>query len=134
MPLVCDSPPLAYRLSLKADASARTAEECPAQRAERIAGYLANPDPSVLGARAHALIGLAALTAIKGPAVQIRAHVRDALAAGSSREEIVATIVEAALHAGFAAAQAGLEAAFVQFAEADATPEGATDALCPVAR
>ena len=130
---VCDSPPLAYRLSPVADGSRRTAEDCPAQSAELIASNLANPDPSVLGARTHALIGLAALSAIKGPTVQLRAHVRDALLAGASREEVVAAIVEAALHAGFAAAQAGLEAAFVQFAETDATPERATDALCPIA-
>lgn len=133
MSIVCDSPPLAYRLSPKSDHSVRAGADCLVD-AELVARYLANPDPSVLGPKLHALTGLAALTALKGPVQNLRAHVRDALLAGASREEVVATIVEGALHVGFAAAQAGLEAAFVEFAEADATPAGAPDALCPVAR
>jgi alkylhydroperoxidase/carboxymuconolactone decarboxylase family protein YurZ len=81
--------------------------------AHLIAGFLTSRAPATLGPKASALTGLAALTAVRAPAPQLRAHVRDAVSAGATHDEVVATIVEAAAHAG-------LEAAFSVFIETDA--------------
>jgi 4-carboxymuconolactone decarboxylase len=92
-----------------------------AEEAEFVAQVLnASRARGALDLKARALSGLAAVTALRAPADQLKTHVREALFAGATRDEIVATIVEAALYAGFAAASAGLEAAFAAFRELDA--------------
>ncbi len=73
--------------------------------------------PGASGLKLRPLAGLAAVTALRVPSPEIRSHVRSALEAGASRDEIVAAIVEASLYSGFAAAHAGLEAAFAVFNE-----------------
>ena len=69
-----------------------------------------------------ALAALAALTALRAPTPALRAHVHSALKDGATREEILTTVMEAALYSGFAAAHAGLEAALRVFADSDSTP------------
>lgn len=73
--------------------------------------------PGASGHKVRPLAGLAAVTALRVPTPEIRSHVREALEAGASRDEIVAAIVEASLYSGFAAAHAGLDAAFAVFNE-----------------
>ena len=75
--------------------------------------------PSILTPKTRALAGLAALTAAKATGSQIKAHVRAARAAGASRDEVLETILEAALYSGFAAARRSLDAAFEVFADPD---------------
>ena len=78
--------------------------------------------PSVLPPKTRALAGLAALTAARATGSQITAHVRAAQTAGASRDEVLETILEAALYSGFAAARRSLEAAFAAFADPDRKP------------
>lgn len=63
------------------------------------------------------LAGLAALTALKATSQQLKLLVYAASAAGATRDEVAATIVEAALYAGFAAARAGMEAVVAVYGE-----------------
>lgn len=80
--------------------------------------------PGASGEKVRPLAGLAAVTVLRVPTPEIKAHVRASLEAGASRDEIVAAIVEASLYSGFAAAHAGLDAAFAVFNEI--TPRLAT--------
>jgi 4-carboxymuconolactone decarboxylase len=73
--------------------------------------------PGASGRKVRPLAGLAAVIALRVPTPEIKAHVRAALEAGASRDEIVAAVVEASLYSGFAAAHAGLDAAFAVFNE-----------------
>ena len=68
------------------------------------------------------LAGLAALTALKATPPQLELLVRAARAAGATRDEVAATIVEAALYAGFAAARAGMEVVFAVYGAPDRNP------------
>ncbi|KQV56382.1 4-carboxymuconolactone decarboxylase [Duganella sp. Root198D2] len=60
---------------------------------------------------------LAALTAMGNAAPQLKVHIRAALNVGVSREEIVETIMQMAVYAGFPAALNGLMAAKEVFAQ-----------------
>jgi alkylhydroperoxidase/carboxymuconolactone decarboxylase family protein YurZ len=73
--------------------------------------------PGAAGLKFRPLAGLAAVTALRVHSPEIKAHVRAALEAGASHDEVVAAIVEASLYSGFAAAHAGLDAAFAVFNE-----------------
>jgi alkylhydroperoxidase/carboxymuconolactone decarboxylase family protein YurZ len=102
----------------------QTVEPVPApspEVAKLVAGLLGKRGASGLEAKTGALAALAALTALRAPFPTLRAHVRSALDDGASREEILATVAEAALHSGFAAAHAGLEAVHIVFAAADSS-------------
>ena len=68
------------------------------------------------------LAGLAALTALKATPPQLELLVRAARAAGATRDEVAATIVETALYAGFAAARAGMEVVFAVYGAPDRNP------------
>ena len=61
-----------------------------------------------LDLRTRELITVAALTAMGHAAPQLKAHLQLALDAGCTREEIVETIIQMAVYAGFPAALNGL--------------------------
>ncbi len=61
-----------------------------------------------LDLRTRELITVAGLTAIGHAAPQLKAHIQLALGAGCSREEIVETIIQMSVYAGFPAALNGL--------------------------
>jgi 4-carboxymuconolactone decarboxylase len=63
-----------------------------------------------LDLRTRELITIAALTAL-GQTPQLKAHMQLALGAGCSREEIVETVIQMAVYAGFPAALNGLAVA-----------------------
>ena len=79
------------------------------------AGGETTPDKHTIKTRQ--LAGLAALTALKATSQQLKLLVYAASAAGATRDEVAATIVEAALYAGFAAARAGMEAVVAVYGE-----------------
>lgn len=61
---------------------------------------------------------VAALTALGNAAPQLKVHIQGALNVGVSRQEVVETIMQMAVYAGFPAALNGLFAAQEVFAEA----------------
>jgi 4-carboxymuconolactone decarboxylase len=63
---------------------------------------------------------VAALTALGHAAPQLKVHIQAALNVGVTREEVVETIMQMAVYAGFPAALNGLSAAKEVFAQADA--------------
>ena len=62
---------------------------------------------------------VAALTAMGNAAPQLRVHIQGALNVGVSREEVIETIIQMAVYAGFPAALNGLYAAREVFASLD---------------
>jgi alkylhydroperoxidase/carboxymuconolactone decarboxylase family protein YurZ len=86
--------------------------------AELVTGFLhSGLRPAALAPKVRALTALAAATVSRVPASELRAHVRHALASGAIADEVLATMSEAALYAGFAAAHAGFEAALSVFGD-----------------
>ena len=71
-----------------------------------------------LDLRAREIAVVAALTALGNAAPQLRVHIQGALNVGVSRQEVVETIMQMAVYAGFPAALNGLFAAQEVFAEA----------------
>jgi|SRR5579872_5773906 len=70
-----------------------------------------------LDLRTRELTTVAALTALGNAAPQLRVHIHGALNVGCTRDEIVETIMQMAVYAGFPAALNGLFAAKDVFAE-----------------
>lgn len=64
---------------------------------------------------------VAALTAMGNAAPQLKVHIQGALNVGVSREEVVETIMQMAVYAGFPAALNGLAAAKEVFRQNDAS-------------
>ena len=62
---------------------------------------------------------VAALTALGNAAPQLKVHLRGALNVGVSRKEIVETIMQMAVYAGFPAALKGLAATREVFAQTE---------------
>jgi 4-carboxymuconolactone decarboxylase len=89
--------------------------------------------PGAAGLKVRPLVALAAVTALRSPSPELKAHVRAALGAGATRDEIMAAIVEASLYSGFAAAHAGLDAAMAVFRETAPHDEGlpTSELNCP---
>jgi 4-carboxymuconolactone decarboxylase len=58
-----------------------------------------------------ALISIAALTAVANAPARLKAHIRAALDAGASRDQIIEVIEQMAVYAGFPAALNGIAAA-----------------------
>jgi 4-carboxymuconolactone decarboxylase len=102
-----------------------TLSEMDEQAAQRIADSLADIAPDFaryiiefpfgdifsrpgLDLRTRELITVAALTAMGHAAPQLKAHIQLALDAGCAREEIIETIMQMAVYAGFPAALNGL--------------------------
>ena len=69
-----------------------------------------------LGLREREIATIAALTALGNAAPQLKVHIEAGLNVGLSREEIVETILQMAVYAGFPAALNGLFAAKEVFA------------------
>lgn len=63
---------------------------------------------------------VAALTALGNAAPQLKVHIHGALNVGNTREEVLETIMQMAVYAGFPAALNGLFAAKEVFAQRDA--------------
>jgi 4-carboxymuconolactone decarboxylase len=78
-----------------------------------------------LDLRTRELITVSALTAMGHAAPQLKAHIGLALNAGCTRQQIVETIIQMAVYAGFPAALNGLFLAQEVFAAADATANSA---------
>lgn len=66
---------------------------------------------------------VAALTALGNAAPQLKVHIHAALNVGVTREEVIETIMQMAVYAGFPAALNGLAAARDVFSLADTAPE-----------
>ena len=73
-----------------------------------------------LGLREREIATIAALTAMGTATAQLKVHIAAGLNVGLSREEIIETIMQMAVYAGFPAALNGLFAAKEVFAEKDA--------------
>ncbi len=73
-----------------------------------------------LDLRSREIAVVAALTALGNAAPQLQVHIQGALNVGVSREEIVETIMQMAVYAGFPAALNGLSAAKTVFSRIDA--------------
>lgn len=71
-----------------------------------------------LDLRSREIAVVAALTALGNAAPQLKVHIQGALNVGVSRQEMVETIMQMAVYAGFPAALNGLFAAQEVFAEA----------------
>jgi 4-carboxymuconolactone decarboxylase len=71
-----------------------------------------------LDLRSREIAVVAALTALGNAAPQLKVHIQGALNVGVSRQEVVETIMQMAVYAGFPAALKGLFAAQEVFAEA----------------
>jgi 4-carboxymuconolactone decarboxylase len=69
------------------------------------------------------LTTVAALTALGNAAPQLKVHLHAALNVGCSREEIVETIMQMAVYAGFPAALNGLFVAKDVFGERDSSTQ-----------
>ena len=76
-----------------------------------------------LDTRTRSLITIASLTTLGFPHQQLKAHIRNALNAGCTREEIVEVIMQMSVYAGFPAALNGLFCAKEVF---DDRPSGAS--------
>ncbi|AJY46920.1 carboxymuconolactone decarboxylase family protein [Martelella endophytica] len=72
-----------------------------------------------LGLREREIATVAALTAMGNAAPQLKVHIEAALNVGVSKDEIVETMMQMAVYAGFPAALNGLFAAKAVFAERD---------------
>jgi len=72
---------------------------------------------SGLDLRSREIAVVAALTALGNATPQLKVHIHGALNVGVSREEVVETIMQMAIYAGFPAALNGLFAAKEVFAE-----------------
>ena len=72
-----------------------------------------------LDLRTRELVTVAALTALGNAAPQLKVHLHAALNVGCTREEIVETVMQMAVYAGFPAALNGLFAAKDVFASKD---------------
>ncbi|MGJ7494457.1 carboxymuconolactone decarboxylase family protein [Variovorax sp. RT4R15] len=72
-----------------------------------------------LDLRSREIAVVAALTAMGNAAPQLKVHIQGALNVGVTRTEIVETIMQMAVYAGFPAALNGLTAARDVFAEAE---------------
>jgi len=70
-----------------------------------------------LGLREREIATVAALTALGNAAPQLKVHIEAALNVGVSKDEIVETMMQMAVYAGFPAALNGLFAAKAVFAE-----------------
>ncbi len=70
-----------------------------------------------LDLRSREIAVVAALTALGNAAPQLKVHIQGALNVGVSRQEVVETIMQMAVYAGFPAALNGLFAAQEVFAE-----------------
>ncbi len=78
-----------------------------------------------LDLRSREIAVVAALTALGNAAPQLKVHIQGALNVGVSRQEVVETIMQMAVYAGFPAALNGLFAAQEVFAERAASPDSA---------
>jgi 4-carboxymuconolactone decarboxylase len=67
---------------------------------------------------------VAALTALGNAAPQLKVHIHGALNVGCTRQEVVETIMQMAVYAGFPAALNGLFAAKEVFQERDSAGQG----------
>jgi 4-carboxymuconolactone decarboxylase len=72
-----------------------------------------------LDLKSREIATVAALTALGNAAPQLKVHIQAALNAGCSRREVVETIMQMAVYAGFPAALNGLFAAQEVFQELD---------------
>src|SRR5512136_2816817 len=72
-----------------------------------------------LDVKSREIAVVAALTALGNAAPQLRVHIHGALNVGCTREEVVETIMQMAVYAGFPAALNGLFAAKEVFEERD---------------
>jgi 4-carboxymuconolactone decarboxylase len=72
-----------------------------------------------LDLKSREIATVAALTALGNAAPQLRVHIQAALNVGCSRQEVVETIMQMAVYAGFPAALNGLFAAKEVFQELD---------------
>lgn len=70
-----------------------------------------------LDLKSREIATIAALTALGNAAPQLKVHIHAGLNVGCSREEIIETIIQMAVYAGFPAALNGLFAAEEVFAE-----------------
>jgi len=68
-------------------------------------------DVAALDDATTALISIAALTAVANAPARLKAHIRGALDAGASREQVIEVIEQMAVYAGFPAALNGIAAA-----------------------
>ena len=64
-----------------------------------------------LDLKTRELVTIASLTTLGYPQPQLKAHIRNALNAGCSKEQILEVIMQMAVYAGFPAALSGLFAA-----------------------
>ena len=64
-----------------------------------------------LDQRTRAMVSIAALTAVANAPARLKAHIRGALDAGASRDQVVEVIEQMAVYAGFPAALNGIAAA-----------------------
>ena len=64
-----------------------------------------------LDQRTRAMISIAALTAVANAPARLKAHIRAALDAGASRDQVIEVIEQMAVYAGFPAALNGIAAA-----------------------
>ena len=118
MNALCETWP--YTADLTALREADDFDPASAEEADFVVQILtASRSRDALTPKQRALTALAAATVVRPPSPDIRSHVRFALETGATRDEIVSTIVEAALYAGFASAHAALEAAFAVFRKLD---------------
>jgi len=76
-----------------------------------------------LDLRSREIAVVAALTALGNATPQLKVHIHGALNVGVSRDEVVETIMQMAVYAGFPAALNGLFAAKEVFAERGLSPE-----------
>ena len=72
-----------------------------------------------LNLKSREIAVVAALTAMGNAAPQLKVHIQGALNVGVSREEVIETIIQMAVYAGFPAALNGLFAAREVFASLD---------------
>jgi len=75
-----------------------------------------------LDMKTREMLSVAALTALGTAGPQLRAHIGAALRVGCTREEIVETILQMVVYAGFPAALNGMQAAREVFADLPANP------------
>ncbi|HEY9622099.1 MAG TPA: carboxymuconolactone decarboxylase family protein [Crinalium sp.] len=75
---------------------------------------------SNLDLKSRAIATIAALTALGNAQPELKAHIHSALNVGCTREEVVETILQMAVHAGFPATLSGMAAAKDVFRERDA--------------
>jgi 4-carboxymuconolactone decarboxylase len=76
-----------------------------------------------LDLRSREIAVVAALTALGNAAPQLKVHIHAALNVGVTREEVIETIMQMAVYAGFPAALNGLAAAREVFAREDEAAE-----------